>query len=66
MDQGWVTGPGREHREIYTALADASTDLEGQTGSAIDCGRTVCCYVAPQPENNDLPELTLAVKRGCC
>ncbi|WP_051450119.1 ArsI/CadI family heavy metal resistance metalloenzyme [Actinospica robiniae] len=35
QDKVWVTGPGGERWEVYTVLADARPDLEGQT----DCCR---------------------------
>ena len=31
QDKVWVTAPGRERWEVYTVLADARPDLEGQT-----------------------------------
>jgi catechol 2,3-dioxygenase-like lactoylglutathione lyase family enzyme len=49
QDKVWVTGPGRERWEVYTVLADARPDLEGQTGGAVDCDQSVvaakggCC-----------------------
>jgi catechol 2,3-dioxygenase-like lactoylglutathione lyase family enzyme len=37
QDKVWATGPGRERWEVYTVLADARPDLEGQTDGAVDC-----------------------------
>lgn len=34
QDKVWVAGPGGERWEVYTVLADARPDLEGQTGAA--------------------------------
>jgi len=33
QDKVWVTGPGTERWEVYTVLADARADLEGQTAT---------------------------------
>jgi catechol 2,3-dioxygenase-like lactoylglutathione lyase family enzyme len=49
QDKVWATGPGRERWEVYTVLADARPDLEGQTDGAVDCDQTACsCEAAPQ------------------
>jgi catechol 2,3-dioxygenase-like lactoylglutathione lyase family enzyme len=49
QDKVWVTGPGRERWEVYTVLADARPDLEGQTGGGADCDQTACsCQAADQ------------------
>jgi catechol 2,3-dioxygenase-like lactoylglutathione lyase family enzyme len=40
QDKVWVTGPGRERWEVYTVLADARPDLEGQTGGTACCAPT--------------------------
>ena len=66
QDKVWVTGPGRERWEVYTVLADARPDLEGQTGGAVECDQTACTCEASQAEDNDRPELALTPKRGCC
>jgi catechol 2,3-dioxygenase-like lactoylglutathione lyase family enzyme len=42
QDKVWVTGPGRERWEVYTVLADARPELEGETAGAVDCGQTAC------------------------
>jgi catechol 2,3-dioxygenase-like lactoylglutathione lyase family enzyme len=42
QDKVWVTGPGRERWEVYTVLADARPDLEGQTGGAAPCDQDAC------------------------
>ena len=47
QDKVWVTGPGRERWEVYTVLADARPDLEGQTGGEVDCDQTACSCQAP-------------------
>jgi len=44
QDKVWVTGPGRERWEVYTVLADARPDLEGQTSGAASCDEdSLCC-----------------------
>ena len=47
QDKVWTTGPGRERWEVYTVLADARPDLEGQTDGAMDCDQTACSCEAP-------------------
>ena len=48
QDKVWATGPGRERWEVYTVLADARPDLEGQTDGAVDCDQTACsCEAEP-------------------
>ena len=47
QDKVWATGPGRERWEVYTVLADARPDLEGQTDGAVDCDQTACSCEAP-------------------
>jgi len=47
QDKVWATGPGRERWEVYTVLADARPDLEGQTDGAMDCDQTACSCEAP-------------------
>ena len=69
QDKVWVTGPGRERWEVYTVLADARPDLEGQTEGAVDCDQTACSCQAPgEGEENGPAELTLvpASVIGCC
>jgi len=46
QDKVWVTGPGRERWEVYTVLADARPDLEGQTSGAVDCDQASCACEA--------------------
>jgi catechol 2,3-dioxygenase-like lactoylglutathione lyase family enzyme len=43
QDKVWVAGPGRERWEVYTVLADARADLEGQASGAADPATSVCC-----------------------
>jgi catechol 2,3-dioxygenase-like lactoylglutathione lyase family enzyme len=43
QDKVWVTGPGAERWEVYTVLADARPDLEGQTAGAAACAQPGCC-----------------------
>jgi catechol 2,3-dioxygenase-like lactoylglutathione lyase family enzyme len=64
QDKAWVTGPGRERWEVYTVLADARPDLEGQAGGDFDCDQTACSCEAPEAEGHR--ELALAGKGGCC
>ncbi|WP_034260965.1 ArsI/CadI family heavy metal resistance metalloenzyme [Actinospica robiniae] len=59
QDKVWVTGPGSERWEVYTVLADARPDLEGQTDGNIRRDQTACCRQAPAAE-----ELTLT-RKGC-
>ncbi|MEX5272036.1 ArsI/CadI family heavy metal resistance metalloenzyme [Kocuria sabuli] len=51
QDKVWVTGPGQEPWEVYTVIADARPDLEGQTDpeqSAV-VGDGTCCTTETQP-----------------
>ena len=68
QDKVWVTGPGRERWEVYTVLADARTDLEGETSGAVDRDQTACSCQAPDPitEQTGRPRLEPAAKAGCC
>lgn len=43
QDKVWVTGPGREHWEVYTVLADARPELEGDTSGGMECDQVSCC-----------------------
>lgn len=43
QDKVWVTGPGHERWEVYTVLADARPDLEGQTSDSSECAQSSCC-----------------------
>ena len=65
QDKGRVTGSGRERWEIPLS-SQTRPDVEGQTGSTVDCAHTACCCVTPQAENDGLLELTLAAKYRCC
>jgi catechol 2,3-dioxygenase-like lactoylglutathione lyase family enzyme len=67
QDKVWVTGPGRERWEVYTVLADARTDLEGQTVGTVDCDQTACSCQAPEQTAASAPaELTLTATGACC
>jgi catechol 2,3-dioxygenase-like lactoylglutathione lyase family enzyme len=67
QDKVWVTGPGRERWEVYTVLADARPDLEGQTSGEVDCDQTACSCQAPEPiAEHAGPQLRVAAKSGCC
>ncbi len=37
QDKVWVTGPGAERWEVYTVLADASTEVAATSGSSTCC-----------------------------
>jgi catechol 2,3-dioxygenase-like lactoylglutathione lyase family enzyme len=68
QDKVWVTGPGRERWEVYTVLADARPDLEGQTSGEAECDQASCSCAAPEPGSETTGE-QLAVTsagRGCC
>ena len=54
QDKVWVTGPGRERWEVYTVLADARSDLEGQTDGAADCDQASCSCEAPAVSTGNL------------
>lgn len=45
QDKVWVTGPGGERWEVYTVLADAHPELEGETDRALAqvAGDGACC-----------------------
>ncbi|NUR59863.1 MAG: glyoxalase/bleomycin resistance/dioxygenase family protein [Catenulispora sp.] len=66
QDKVWVTGPGAERWEVYTVLADAQPELEGQTASADGCDTgDGCC--APAANGGTQPvELALVSASGCC
>ena len=67
QDKVWVTGPGRERWEVYTVLADARPDLEGQASGTVDCDQTACSCQAPDDsQQNSRAELALAPTSGCC
>ena len=67
QDKVWVTGPGRERWEVYTVLADARPDLEGQTGGDVECDQAACSCQAPEQEaQSGEPELAMVSARGCC
>jgi catechol 2,3-dioxygenase-like lactoylglutathione lyase family enzyme len=50
QDKVWVTGPGGESWEVYTVLADAGAELEGQTSADVE----------------GTPEASGAAGGGCC
>ena len=67
QDKVWVTGPGRERWEVYTVLADARTDLEGQSAGTVDCDQTACSCQAPGHSAAGAPaELTRTATSACC
>ena len=68
QDKVWVTGPGRERWEVYTVLADARPDLEGQTNGTVDCDQTACsCQAHDQAaEQGDSLRLEVVINAGCC
>ena len=63
QDKVWVTGPGRERWEVYTVLADARPELEGQTSGAVDCDQAACSCQVPEVAD---PHLRATAKSGCC
>jgi len=72
QDKVWVTGPGRERWEVYTVLADAGSELEGQTGGAAS-SQTACCRETAETgeqqarQNAAAPgRPTLAAASSCC
>jgi catechol 2,3-dioxygenase-like lactoylglutathione lyase family enzyme len=66
QDKVWVTGPGRERWEVYTVLADARPDLEGQTGTAVDGDQTACSCQAPDAQPADTAQLSAGTNPVCC
>ena len=66
QDKVWVTGTGRERWEVYTVLADARPDLDGQTGGAVDCDQATCSCQGSEPaaEQTGSPQPHLAAKTG--
>jgi catechol 2,3-dioxygenase-like lactoylglutathione lyase family enzyme len=54
QDKHWVTGPDGQKWENYVVLADAHTDLEGQT------------WFAGDPASLALRDDTFPVNHGCC
>ena len=62
QDKVWVTGPGNEPWEVYTVLADARPDLEGDTTpehSAVS-GDGTCCTPGVTHESAE------AAPAACC
>jgi catechol 2,3-dioxygenase-like lactoylglutathione lyase family enzyme len=62
QDKVWVTGPGNEPWEVYTVLADARPDLEGDTArehSAVSGDGTCCTSGATH-------EAAAATPAACC
>ena len=49
QDKVWVTGPGGERWEVYTVLADANPELEGQSATELSqlAGDGGCCATDP-------------------
>jgi catechol 2,3-dioxygenase-like lactoylglutathione lyase family enzyme len=66
QDKVWITGPGRERWEVYTVLADARPDLEGQTSGTVDCDQAACSCQAPAEAGSDAGQLAATAQRGCC
>jgi hypothetical protein len=69
QDKVWVTGPGRERWEVYTVLADARPDLEGQTSGAADCDQTACSCQATDQAIDQAPGqegVNAAAGSACC
>ena len=64
QDKVWVTGPGRERWEVYTVLADARPELEGQTSGAAECDQTSCSCSAPDASSVTLSHAGSAA--SCC
>jgi catechol 2,3-dioxygenase-like lactoylglutathione lyase family enzyme len=59
QDKVWVTGPGGERWEVYTVLADAQAELEGQTDRTLSqvAGDGACCG----SQTDDQPQVA-----ACC
>jgi catechol 2,3-dioxygenase-like lactoylglutathione lyase family enzyme len=70
QDKVWVTGPGGERWEVYTVLADARADLEGQTSGDTECDQTDCACTVPEKaagtEHAERTELAVTATGGCC
>jgi catechol 2,3-dioxygenase-like lactoylglutathione lyase family enzyme len=67
QDKVWVTGPGRERWEVYTVLADARPDLEGQRDGAAECDQATCSCTAPDAfAESERTELAVTATGGCC
>jgi catechol 2,3-dioxygenase-like lactoylglutathione lyase family enzyme len=64
QDKVWVTGPGRERWEVYTVLADARPELEGETSGEAECDQATCSCSAPDASLGTLSEASSAA--GCC
>ncbi|NUR27461.1 MAG: glyoxalase/bleomycin resistance/dioxygenase family protein [Catenulispora sp.] len=66
QDKVWVTGPGTERWEVYTVLADAQPELEGQTTTANGCDTSDGCCTPAATGNTEPAELSTAATSGCC
>ena len=68
QDKVWVTGPGGERWEVYTVLADANQELEGQTATELSqiAGDGACC--APDSANAAAADATAepVTASACC
>jgi catechol 2,3-dioxygenase-like lactoylglutathione lyase family enzyme len=66
QDKVWVTGPGNERWEVYTVLADARADLEGQATGTTECDQAGCACTAPEQNTAPAhPELAVTAA-DCC
>ena len=50
QDKVWVTGPGGERWEVYTVLADARPDLEGEQSAEAGAGGTCSCATSQEAD----------------
>ncbi len=64
QDKVWVTGPGGEPWEVYTATGDARPDLEGKTAAELSAvaGDGTCCT----PDAAPTTEKAAAPAAACC
>ncbi len=63
QDKVWVTGPGKERWEVYTVLADAAADLEGQqTGQNMAAASGGGCCVTEAAAVDD----SVVTGAACC
>ncbi len=68
QDKHWATGPDGQRWENYVVLADAHTELEGQTARDVTrhegdaaTAASGCCASVAEPERD-----TVAAVNGCC
>lgn len=67
QDKVWVTGPGAERWEVYTVLADAQPELEGQTTAAEGCDTSDgCCAPTPAVHAIAKPGRQPEPASSCC